>query len=551
MWTLKKTRRSLGILRPFGRIHRKWLVRGTLATIGLVLLRLALPWPLKGVIEVLVPKPGHAPPFLPAWADPVLWFAALYVVLMAAVGVSEMMQRVCMAKFATHTVHDLRAAAVRGAARQGTRGEPGDLVARIIGDVARVKESVKGILIHVSQNGLLYLGVSVVFVFISPRLSLFFLLGGLIAVWVGLRTSSRVAAVFRKQRKKEGAFAAAIQEGLETDGPDLDDLNRSSAEKDVRVTKMITRSSLVIHIAFAATTSVALWVGAREMQAGLLSAGDLFLFITYALTVHQRVIQVGRQLARGGKVVACVDRIGALLGEAGVVPPARPLATELKLEGVVLGPSRIRSLDLALRAGSRVAVLGGTGSGKSSLLRLLAGVEGAEAGKISWDGEDLTAVPAGLALRVGFLPQEPVFSRRRVWRVLGLPGPESPADDAVATLKRIGAWKILRRMPKGLRERVGTPTLSRNEARLLRLGAILLGSASVWVLDSPFDGIGLARARRCLDEALTRLGTRTLVVGLARPLALERFDRVISLRDGRIDFDGDPREWKERKLLKK
>lgn len=556
MWTWTKTRQSLGRVRPFARPYLKWLARGTVATVGLVLLRLALPWPLKGVIEVVLPKAKHAPThiaWLPSWGDPVLWFVGLYAVLVAAVGLAEMIQRICMAKFATHTVHDLRAGAVRGAARQGGQGAPGDLIARIIGDAARVKESLKGILIHASQNGLFYLGVCAVFAFLSPQLSLFFLLGGLIATWVGYRAASRVASVFKKQRKKEGAYASAIHDGLEHDSlGDLDALNQSSAVKDVRVTKLITLSSLVVHVSLAVTTGLAVWVGTREVKAGVLSAGDLFLFITYALAVHHRIVQVGRQLARGGKVVACMDRIGSLLGDGGpaaAAPEVKALGSELRLEGVCLDPGRVEGMDLSIRAGSRVAVLGGAGAGKSSLLRLLAGMETPDRGKIAWDGAE--APPAVLLSRVGYLSQEPVFARRRIWMILGLAGPEAPPDEAVRTLKRLGAWRVVTGLDKGLQEKISSPEVSRNEARLLRLGAVLLGNAPLWVLDAPVDGLATRRGRRCLDEIFARAGQRTLVVSLARPVSLDRFDRVLVLKEGRIRFDGSPREWKERRLLKK
>jgi ABC-type multidrug transport system fused ATPase/permease subunit len=546
------------MLRPYGRIYRPWLVKGTLATVGLVLLRLALPWPLKGVIEVLMPHhhPKHTHlAWVPSFGDPILWFVGGFVLLVLLVGIAEMLQRICMAKFATHTVHDLRAAAVRGAARRGGQEDPGELIARIIGDAARIKESLKGILIHASQNGLFFLGVAVVFVLISPKLSAYFFVGGVIAIAIGGYTSSRVATVFRKQRKKEGAYASALYQGLENDSLDLDRLNQSSATKDVRITKLMTVSSLVVHVALAATTGIAVWVGSGQVRAGTLSAGDLFLFITYALAVHHRVVQVGRQLSRSGKVMACVDRIGSLIDDsAPAVPVARPLAESFRLDAAGLGQdegrTRIGPLDLVLKAGSRVAVLGDTGSGKSSLLRLLAGVESPDRGRIRWDDEDLSERSADLMARVGYLGQETAFTRARIWRILGLAGPEAPPADMLDLLKRIGAWPILERLPRGLKEKVGSADFSRNEARLLRLAAILLGNAPVWLMDGPFDGLPVRRARRCLDVLLDKLGSRTLVVALARPVSLERFDRVVVLRDGRVRFDGTPQEWNGRKVLK-
>ncbi len=325
MWTWTKSRSALALIRSFGRPHARWLAGGLLATVGLVLVRLAIPWPMKGVVEALLPIADPTRGNTQTAAFPsdsqIAVLLTAYVLLAVALGLAEMGQRVCMAKFATHTVHDLRAAAMHSLRRRtGAREEPGELVARLIGDAARIKESLKGILVHASQNGLLYVGVGVVFLFISPALSVFFLIGALLAIGNGLVTSSRVAQVFHKQRKKEGTLAVALYRGIEDRQIDIARLDRSSAHKDVRVTKLITRSSLVTHGALATATAAAVWLGIRQFEAGRLSPGNLFLFVTYALMVHNRAVQVGRQLARSGKVLVCVRRIGALLNNDGGAP---------------------------------------------------------------------------------------------------------------------------------------------------------------------------------------------------------------------------------------
>jgi hypothetical protein len=480
MWSWKKSRRSLGMLRPYGRIYRPWLVKGTLATVGLVLLRLALPWPLKG--RHRSPDAHHHPKhthlaWVPSFGDPVLWFVGGFVLLVLLVGIAEMLQRICMAKFATHTVHDLRAAAVRGAARRGGQEDPGELIARIIGDAARIKESLKGILIHASQNGLLFLGVAVVFLFISPKLSAYFFAGGLIAIGIGVYTSSRVATVFRKQRKKEGAYATALFRGLENDSLDLDRLNQSSATKDVRITKMMTLSSLVVHVALAATTGIAVWAGSGQVKAGTLSAGDLFLFITYALTVHHRVVQVGRQLSRSGKVMACVDRIGSLIDEsapdgAGRSAPRRLVAARRR--GIGRPRRTARPCPQGRVARSPCSARWSRASRASSAF---------------WPGSS-RPIGDGSAGTTRISRSGPSISwrawatwaRRRPSPAHGSGGSSacrrgSPAPETLDLLKKVGAWPIVERLPRGLKEKVGSPDLSRDEARILRMGAILLGSA--------------------------------------------------------------------------
>ncbi len=104
---------------------------------------------------------------------------------------------------------------------------------------------------------------------------------------------------------------------------------------------------------------------------------------------------------------------------------------------------------------------------------------------------------------------------------------------------------MIRNFPKGLDETVSSYRLTTTECRLLRLAGILLaGEASVWILDSPLDGRGRHKARQELQEIFQRVAGRTLVVALSQSIDLDRFQRVVALRRGRIRFDGTPLEWK-------
>ena len=117
--------RAIRTLVRYGRRHRFWLGIGTAASIGVVLFRLALPWPLRGVVEVVFPKGTQGGKllvdYLPAWGDPVLWLGAFYLILAFGAGLFELFQRTNIMRFAAHTVHDLRADAVRALAASGKR----------------------------------------------------------------------------------------------------------------------------------------------------------------------------------------------------------------------------------------------------------------------------------------------------------------------------------------------------------------------------------------------------------------------------------------------
>lgn len=569
MWNRKKKQRAIHAIVAYGKPHRYLLARGVLATVGVVFFRLAMPWPLRGVVEAVFPKGGGRllTDYLPAWGEPVLWMCAAYFILAVGLGISEMIQRVAIMRFASFTAHDMRTAAAKGAmsvpARE--RAASGDVITRIVGDSARLKAGLSGIMVHGLQNGLLFLAVCGILLYISVQLGLIFLAAGIVAVYIGLGASAPVAKTASKQRRKEGTYAAVLQEGLDYGGMELqlEGIDATSTKKEVRTTRIIALSSLYVHAVLAAAVGFGLWYGAYGVKAGLITPGELFLFIAYALTVHRRMVQVGRQAARTGKVMASADRIAAFIHEGTVAAPvagaAVPLTSGLRLEQVRLNSgrghgarARLRRTDLEIRPGTRVAVLGGVGAGKSSLLKLLAGVETPDKGRILWDGKDVTDEEETLSSSVAYLPQDPVFPPAHLWRVLGLAGPGALNPGQEKTLKRIGALKLVKSFPAGLEDKVGSTGVSRAEARLLRLAGILLADTPrVWVLDNPVQGLRLSKARKCIEEIIDRASDRSVVIALTEPVELGRFDRVLLLRNGKIDFDGTPSGWEGHKHIKR
>lgn len=561
MWNRRKARKALATIGAYSKPY-SWLVaRGALATIGVVFLRLAMPWPLRSVVEVVFPQNGGNDPaffsVLPADSDPIAWLGLSYVLMAIGVGLCELWLRVSMKRYASHAVHDMRRDAVASALRHGSTkaAGTGDLIVRITGDTARLKTHLSGIAVHVFQNGLLFLAVSGVMLWMSPRLGFFFLIAGVLVVIIGFSASGAVADTSRKQRQREGEYAAAVYAGFERGALDrnIEDINADSARKEVRTTKLIAQSALLIHTVLATTVALALWYGAQDVAAGRLSPGDIFLFIAYALTVHRRMVQVGRQAARTGKALACAERIGNLIEtqDINAVFEIKPLLRELRLEGVKLrslrhGRKRLKKSHLSIAAGSKVAIIGRTGSGKTSLLRLIAGAETHGKGRIYWDDEEVDQAEV-LQARSEYLAQSPSFPRQRLWKTLGLEGPQAKEQER-AFLKRLGAWPIIKAMPRRLNHKGSSTDFSHNEVRTLALAAILnRGDAPLWILDSPLEGTSGKHGRQRLAQILDGAQGHTVIVALARRISLEQFDRVISMYRGRVDFDGTPAAWQARK----
>jgi ABC-type multidrug transport system fused ATPase/permease subunit len=551
--TAAPRRTLVATLSRFGRPHRRALVIGVAGSAGWVACRLAMPWPLRGVVELVFAETGAGHPrgqtvteLLPGVGSPLVWLLGGYVLVIALLAMAELVQRRHLTAFASRTMRDIRAEAVKSVQASGAAVGHGELVVRLVSDVGRVKADLKGILIHASQNGLLFAAICVLFLFLSPFMALFLVVGGALTVWIGFLAGRRVAALAETQREREGQFAASLVDGLVTGEDAAGVKTRETRSGDAGLSRVVTASSLLTHLALALTVAAALAVGVAEARSGALDPGELFLFVAYALMVHRRLIQLGRQLVRVGKLRANLVRIVALIDEGAERLPPTPLTAGIRLDHVVVASPRadrprLAALDVDIGIGARVAVVGKSGAGKSTLLRLLARLEQPSQGTITWDGQPLAAVSPS---SIDYLAQAPHLPSRPVWQILGLDGPEIVPPARLRLLEEVGAWSVVQRLPRGLRQVVSSRTLAGSEVRALCAGRVALGEGPLRVLDAPDEGAGGKEGRRRVAALVERAGPRTVVASFGRLRQADGFTRVIALRRGRVEFDGSPAEWR-------
>lgn len=340
---VKSVYRDLG---PYGRPHRKWLVRGSLAALGVVLARLAFPWPLRGIMELVLQETGSRSgriALVPSWGDPIWWLAGAFVLVALSQGFAEYAQRVSFSRFAVGAVHDARAAKIKRLIKKAHRLDDshptGDVIARVIGDSARLKAGLKGVLVHVTQNGIFVVGVGAMLVLIDLRLGAVFVAGTAAAFAVAFGGASRVSRVARRYRKKEGALADTVHQALTMDGHrgrrvrkkalrkralELKNTNRKSGSKDVRISRLQAQTAWAIHGVMALLAVAVLAIGIDGVSAGRLEVGDLFTVVAYLLLVHNPTVRMGRQTARLGKVLASAERLAAVRVPAKVKRRERP-----------------------------------------------------------------------------------------------------------------------------------------------------------------------------------------------------------------------------------
>ena len=555
----------LAWLRKFARTHRKWLIRGTVAAVGVVGLRLLLPWPLKVMITPwLVEQANQAESSLGPMLDvrqAVFWGGA-FLVAAVGLGVMDLMARLAFARFAIGTVRDLRAAAFEAATtniRRDRKKNTGDLIARLVGDTARIKTGLKGFLIHVATNSVQFVGMTCVLLWIYPPLGLVFAAGGAVLVAVTIIGAMRMYQRASRYRRKEGKIAEVIREASESDSASVffTKINRSSGEHEAALTRIQGLTTCAAHAIFGVVVLATFWIGTLAAISGSVDPANLVVLAMYGLMARTPIVQLARQGSRTGKIFACLQRVVEPLEACkdqhlGVPVVPEALSKQLALINIRAHTGReqgrrrrLSVAKLEICAGERIAIVGKPSSGKTSLLELLAGILRQKRGQILWDGCELSSEVAALLSSgpVHYVAEYSSWTRTRLRNLIGFPAEPICEHEQRTLLKACGLTSLCDALPNGLGSKLSSANVSTSQRKALAVVRALQSDASILLLDNPTAGLSRKRATKLLRAVLFAKPEATLLVSFNGGFDVELFDRVIELRSGRVIYDGRADLW--------
>lgn len=196
----------------------------------------------------------------------------------------------------------------------------------------------------------------------------------------------------------------------------------------------------------------------------------------------------------------------------------------------------LRDLDLAIEAGSKVALLGRSGSGKSTLLSVLQGSRRPQRGSVRIAGG-----------RAALLDQQPYLFDRSLRQNLALGDPEASDEAMARALEAVGLKAKADSLAQGLDSAVGETGIgfSGGQAHRVALARVLLGGYSPVLLDEPFNALDPATEEALLDTLFDCFGGDTLIVATHHLTGIDRFDRVLFMEEGRVVLDGSPARLRE------
>ena len=450
---------------------------------------------------------------------------------------------------------------------------PGELIERVDGDVAALADFFSSFVVRVVGNGLLLLGILALVAREDARV------GGALALYAALALVMlraiqwRTVPAFTAQRQAMAELSGFWGEHL--DG--LEDIAANGAGDYVRqryfaLQRPLNRANIRAHVMVAALgaplallatlgTALALILGAIFYHAGTMTLGTVFLLFSYSallianLTTLTEQFNTLQQAAAGCARVAELLRTprrvrdGPITAEASF--PAGPLAVafhhvSFSYDDAVSGSSlqvgersALRDVSFALAPGEVAGLLGHTGSGKTTLTRLLFRFYDPGAGVISLGGRDIRQAPlADLRRRIGFVTQDVQIFGATLRDNLTLFDETIPDARLLDALERmeLGGW--LARQPAGLDARLTPDTLSAGEAQLLAFARVLLRDPQLVIFDEAASRLDPATERLVRRASAEALRGRTGIIIAHRLATVERVDRVLVLDGGRLVEDG-------------
>ena len=291
-----------------------------------------------------------------------------------------------------------------------------------------------------------------------------------------------------------------------------------------------------------------------------LTLGQFIQFAGYQFQLIWPMISIGWVVNQFHRASASVVRLKAILeSESNIKPaaePSRPDSDELKgaisirnLDFSYNGKKVLNDVSIDVPAGHTVAIIGRTGSGKSTLIKTLPRMLPVADGKISIDGVDINQLPIGLLRQsIGFVPQESFLFSRTISDNIGF-GLDDPSEDGILSAARIsGLEKDIDQFPQGYEELVGERgvTLSGGQKQRAALARALIVKPSILLLDDSLSAVDTQTEKEILAELRGVTDLVTTVVVAQRISSILHADRIYVLDEGRVAEQGTHEELLEK-----
>ncbi len=568
---LGRFRAALALYRrllPYVRAEWRLLALAVAAMLGSTVITLAKPWPMQVVVDSVLgdrPTPGWLTPVAGNPEKPALLALAVFLMVAALLLAStlalaqEVTTQLLGQRMVLKLRCDLYAKLQRLSLRFHDHASVGDLLYRIIGDASALQNIITYGFVPLAIHAVTAVAIAATIFVFDTRLGLtaIAVIPGLIASWTWF--SERVRSRTHGLAQAESLLYTTVSEALgsiravksfameDVELARFETRARTSQEEYLRVMTLSKLGGLVTDALVGIGTAAVVWFGAVSVLERRLTVGELLVFIAYLHALYGPITYLaGAALVIQRSGVSIERVIGILdqededeLGRAGGRQALKSVSGRIVYDRVTFAhePVRpvLRDVSFEIASGERIALVGRSGAGKTTLVSLLLRFYRPQSGRILLEGTDISGLDLRwLRRQMALVPQEPILFSSSIGENIAYGRPGAGAAEVRAAGQAAGLDDFVTALPEGYSTLVGERgvRLSGGQRQRLSLARAFLKDAPVLILDEPTSNLD-ATSEQEFFTSLDRLGRgRTTLIIAHRLSTAQRADRILVLEEG-------------------
>ncbi|MDD2431489.1 MAG: ABC transporter ATP-binding protein [Firmicutes bacterium] len=442
------------------------------------------------------------------------------------------------------------------------REKTGDIITRLTSDVGALADTVSSGLITLVGDLVTLFGVVIIMFRLSPKLAIWIFVTVPIMIWLLRIFGYRIKKTYRVAREKSAELTSGVEEDL-SGIKVVQSLNRQELNTEI----FSERSSEAVNANIKATKSTAtlaplmalnqsggmilvLLIGGREVITGTATIGTLLAFISYTNHLYGPLNELTSFYTVLQGSLASLERISDYLSRKTSVPePKDPVSLKectgrIELKDVRFSYGEVplfENLNLAIEPGETLAVVGPTGSGKSTLINLISRLYDPQEGTVSLDGIDLRDLdPNDLRRFVGVVPQTVTLFAGTIRDNIGYAKKDATDDEIISAAKQAAIHDYIVSLPNGYHTEIGETGkgLSGGQRQLISYARAILLNPKVLILDEATSSVDAGTELAIRNAMETVLENRTSIIIAHRFATLKYATKIALINEGKLEAIG-------------
>jgi ATP-binding cassette subfamily B protein len=447
------------------------------------------------------------------------------------------------------------------------KAQTGQLMSRATVDIEAVRAFISMGLLQILQTAFLTIGISYLLISLDWRLALMTLAFVPLMAYRAVLTSRRLRPVWLKVQQLIAALGTTLQESLtgvrivksfaqeKAEDKKFADDSRRLYDVQIDAARIVAFNTPLMVFLIGAPTALVLWYGGRQVIAGNLTIGGVVQFIMYLGMLAMPIRALGMVTNMYSRSISAGERILEILDTKSQVKDKPDALVLDKLKGQIAfedvsfsyaeNAPALHSINFSVQPGQLVALVGASGSGKSTIINLILRFYDVSGGRITMDGIDIRDISlASLRKNIGTAQQDVFLFSTTIRNNIAYGMPEATLEQVTAAAKAAQIHDFIMGLPDGYETWVGERghTLSGGEKQRVTIARAILKNPSILILDeitSSVDAETERLIRRAVDELIR--GRTTFIISHRLPI-ITNADLILVIKDGQIVERGKHQE---------